>query len=372
MRQAAALRGGSMDIKKYKCPNCGKTVKIDSSAQNMKCPHCDAELEINALADYQKEVESQAKDRFDWKTESGGTWEEIDLGDLSAGSCPSCGAEFIGDKNAIAMLCPCCGSAQIAQKRVPKMLKPDYCVPFKLEKKSAVEALKQFCDGKRLLPDSFKKEDRVENIQGMYTPFWLFDAKAQARVRYKAAKVNSYSDESYDYTKTDYYSVVRDGSLNFEKFPVDGSDKVDEAYMDAVEPFDYAQMPNFQSEYLAGYSAQKYNVDVEAGKKEANERIRNSIEKEFAASVTGYSTVEVESSAVNIESGKVSYALLPVWILNTKYKDENYPFVMNAQTGKFTGKLPVDKGKAMIFRLMFTAIFGVVFTAVIQLLRVFL
>jgi len=222
------------------------------------------------------------------------------------------------------------------------------------------------------LPDFFKKENRVENIQGMYTPFWLFDAKAQASVRYKAGKVNSYSDESYDYTKTECYSVVRDGSLNFEKLPVNGSEKMDSVCMDAIEPFDYTQITNFQSEYLSGYPAKKYDVDVETGKKRGNERIKNSVEKEFTGSITGYSTVDVVSSAVNIEGGKVSYALLPVWILNTKYNDENYQFIMNAQTGKFVGKLPVDKGKAMKFRLMFTVIFGVLFTAVIQLLRVFL
>jgi DNA-directed RNA polymerase subunit RPC12/RpoP len=361
-----------MDIKEYKCPNCGGTVKFDNADQNMKCPYCEAEFEITALADYQKEVESQARDHFDWKTGSGETWEEGNLGDLGTGSCPSCGTKLIGDKNTIAMVCPCCGNAQIVQKRVHGMLKPEYCIPFKLEKKAAVEALKQFCDGKRLLPDFFKKENRIENIQGMYVPFWLFDAKAQARIRYKAAKEKSYSDESYDYTKTDYYSVVRDGSLNFEKVPVDGSEKLDKAFMDAIEPFDYAQMNNFQTEYLAGYSAERYDVDVEASKKRASERIKNSIEKEFAGFITGYSAVDVESSAVNIEGGKVSYVLLPLWILNTKYNNENYQFIMNAQTGRFVGKLPVDKGKAMKYRLIFTAIFGTVFTVVIQLLRMFL
>jgi predicted RNA-binding Zn-ribbon protein involved in translation (DUF1610 family) len=361
-----------MEIKEYKCPSCGGTVKFDSESQNMKCPYCEAEFEITALAEYQKEVELQAKDHFDWKAGSAETWEEGNLGDLSTGSCPSCGAELIGDKNTIATVCPCCGNAQVVQKRVDGILKPDYCIPFKLEKKSAVEALKQFCDGKRLLPDFFKKENCIENIQGMYAPFWLFDAKAHARIRYKAAKQTSYSDDDYDYTKTDYYSVVRDGSLNFEKVSVDGSEKMDNTYMDAIEPFDYTQMNGFQSEYLAGYSAEKYDVDVETSKERANARIKNSIEKEFAASITGYSAVDVESSAVNIESGKVSYALLPVWILNTKFNDENYQFIMNAQTGKFVGKLPVDKGKATKYRLMFTAIFGTVFTVIIQLLSVFL
>jgi len=361
-----------MDIKEYKCPNCGGTVKFDSTTQNMKCPYCDAEFEIKALVDYQKEVESQAVDRFNWKAGSQETWKEGDLVDLSTGSCPSCGAELIGDKNTIAMVCPCCGNAQIVQKRIQGMLKPEYCIPFKLEKKSAIEALKQFCERKRLLPNFFKKENRVENIQGMYAPFWLFDAKALARIRYKATKVRVWSDASYNYTKTDFYSVIRDGSLNFEKIPVDGSEKMDDAYMDAIEPFDYAKIKGFQSEYMAGFSAEKYDVDVEASKERANARIKNSVETEFARSISGYSSVVAESSTVNIESGKVSYALFPVWILNTKYNKENYQFIMNGQTGRFVGRLPVDKGKAARFTLMLTAIIGAAFTAVIQLLSVFL
>jgi DNA-directed RNA polymerase subunit RPC12/RpoP len=361
-----------MNIKEFKCPNCGGTVKFDSTTQNIKCPHCGAEFETKALYEYQKELESKGGDHFNWKADSEEKWEENTLGDLCFGSCPFCGAELIGDKKTIGMICPCCGNAQIEQKQAGGMLKPEYCIPFKLEKKSAVEVLKQFCDGKRLLPDFFKKENCIENIQGMYVPFWLFDAKTRAHIRYKAAKETSYSDDDYDYTKTDYYFVVREGNLNFKKVLVDGSEKMNDIYMDAIQPFDYAQVKKYQSEYLTGYSAGKYDVDVEAGREKANTQIKNSIEREFANSVTGYSRVEMESSAVNIDSGKIGYALLPVWILNTKYKDKNYQIIMNAQTGKFAGKLPVDKGKAVKYRLMFTAVFGMIFTVAIQLLRMFL
>jgi DNA-directed RNA polymerase subunit RPC12/RpoP len=361
-----------MDIKEYKCPNCGRTVEFEGKTQNMKCPHCEAEFEIKALSDYQKEVESQGGDHFNWKTGSEETWEKDTLGDLAAGSCPSCGAEFVGDKNTIVMVCPCCGNARIVQKQIDGILKPEYCIPFKLEKNSALDVFRQFCEGKRLLPDFFKKENRIESIQGVYVPFWLFDAKARARIRYKAVKQTSHSDDDYDYTKTDYYFVVRDGNVSYKKMPVEGSEKMNDVYMDAIEPFDYAQIKKYQNEYLAGYSAEKYDVDAEAGRERAKKQIRNSIEKEFANSVTGYSRVEIESSAVNIESGKVSYTLFPVWILNTKYDGENYQLIMNGQTGKLVGKLPVDKGKVMKFALMFTAIFGTVITVLIQMLRIFL
>jgi len=362
-----------MEIKEYKCPNCGGTVKFDSSTQKMKCPFCDAEFETAALEEYQKELAVSAKDNFDWKTESDvKAWENSELNDLAAGACPSCGAELMGDKNTIAMVCPCCGNAQIVSRRLTGVLKPNYVIPFKLEKKTAIETLKNFYRKKRLLPDFFKEENQIRSIQEVYVPFWLFDAKAQAHIRYKTTRVTGWSDSNYNYTRTSFYSVIRDGKIGFDKVPVDGSEKMDDAYMDAIEPFDYSEIKNFESAFLAGYLAEKYDVDAEKSRERAGRRIKNTIEAEFARSVVGYSSIRQESSQVYIENGNVHYALFPVWILNTKYKKENYQFMMNGQSGLLVGKLPSDPAKVWKYRLLFTGIFGAAFTAIIQILRILL
>jgi len=257
-------------------------------------------------------------------------------------------------------------------RRLTGLLKPEYIIPFKLEKKVAVEALKNFYKGKRLLPDSFKDENRINNIQGVYLPFWLFDANAQGHVRYKATKVKRWSDSSYDYTKIDHYSIVRDGSLQFEKVPVDGSEKMDDSYMDAIEPFDYTQLKDFQTAFLSGYLSEKYDVDAEKSKERAVKRIKTTLETEFAKSVVGYASVRTESSTIGVENGKVSYSLFPVWVLNTKYNKENYLFLMNGQSGRLVGRLPADPGKSWKYRLMIAGIIGAVSTLVIQALRIFL
>ncbi|MDR0322827.1 MAG: hypothetical protein LBI12_00090 [Treponema sp.] len=362
-----------MDIKEYKCPNCAGAVKFDSSSQNMKCPYCDTEFEIAALEEYQKEIASAAKDNFGWdESKAGKNWETSELDNLTPGACPSCGAELLGDKNTAAMVCPNCGNSQIVIKRLEGLLKPDYVIPFKLEKKTAVEALKGFYRGKKLLPDFFKEENRVNCIQGVYLPYWLFDAKADAHIRYRAAKVRMWSDSNFNYTKTDHYSVVRDGSLSFEKIPVDGSEKMDDNYMDAIEPFDYNHLRDFQTAFLSGYMAEKYDVDAAKCKERAGRRIKATVETEFSKTVTGYSSLRPESSSVNIKDGKVSYSFFPVWVLNTKYKNENYMFLMNGQTGLLAGRLPVDSGKVKKYLAIFTVITGTALTLIIQALRIFL
>ena len=361
-----------MDIKEYKCPNCGGAVQFSSSTQKMKCPYCDAEFELAALEEYQKSVSASESDKFEWdKNSEPEEWGAEELNELTQGSCPSCGAELLGDKNTAAMGCPNCGNTQIVLKRLAGMLKPEFIIPFKLEKKSAIEALKNFYKGKRLLPNSFKDENRVNSIQGVYFPFWLFDAKAQGHIRYKATKIKTWSDSNYNYTKTDFYSVIRDGSMAFEKIPVDGSEKMDDSFMDAIEPFDYSGLKDFQTAFLSGYLAEKYDVDAEKSQERAGKRIKATVETEFKNSVTGYSTVTTESSAVDVDGGKVSYSLFPTWVLNTIYNKINYMFLTNGQTGRLVGRLPADPKKSWLYRLMFTGIFGVIFNGIVQLLRLY-
>jgi predicted RNA-binding Zn-ribbon protein involved in translation (DUF1610 family) len=328
---------------------------------------------MEALADYQKALEAPEQDRMELDTgKAAPAWDSDDLGDLSSGCCPSCGDELIGDKNTIATVCPCCGNTQIVRQRLQGLQRPEYVIPFHLEKKAAVENLKQFYNKKRLLPNFFREENRVNSMQALYVPFWLFDAKAQGSASYKATKARAWSDSNYNYTKTDHYSVIREGTLAFEKIPVDGSEKMDDACMDAIEPFDYSTMKKFQSAYLSGFIAERYDVGVDASKERAIKRIKNSVESQFANSVKGYTTVSRERSSVNVQDGKVSYALFPVWVLNTRYKNKNYQFMMNGQSGRLVGKLPVDKGKAAGYSLLFTFGIGAVFTLIIQLLRMFM
>jgi len=361
-----------MEIKEYKCPNCGGAVKFDSSSQNMKCPYCDAEFEIAMLEEYQKDLACEKDDQSDWgNAVAAVAWDESEVDCLSTGSCPSCGAELIGDQNTIATVCPCCGNSQIVSRRITGGLKPNYVIPFHLDKDAAINALKKFYKGKRLLPDKFNHESNINSIQGVYVPFWLYDAGVKAHIRYKATKTRTWSDPNYIYVKTDYYSVVRDGNMGFEKVPVDGSEKMNDEFMDAIEPFDYAKIKDFQTAFLSGYLAEKYDMDADQCKDRAGKRMKASIETEFKSSVTGYTSVTVERSNVDIQGNKINYSLFPVWILNTKFNNENFQFIMNGESGRLVGKLPVDRKKAWKYRFIFTGIFGAVFSIIAALIYFF-
>ena len=223
-------------------------------------------------------------------------------------------------------------------------LKPDLVIPFKVDKKGAIAALNHHYKGKRLLPKVFKDQNHIEEVKGLYVPVWLFDTDVEADVEYMATKIRTWSDSDYDYTETRHYAVIRSGGVGFDNVPVDGSTKMDDALMESIEPFHIHDAVPFQAAYLPGFMADKYDVDVDASIGRANERIKHSTEQAFRSTVTGYNSVDVHGSSINLENGRSKYALYPVWILNTKWHDQKFTFAINGQTGKIAGDLPMDKG----------------------------
>ena len=145
--------------------------------------------------------------------------------------------------------------------------------------------------------------------------------------------------------------------MQFEKIPADGSKKMDDAYMESIEPFNYAELVPFQTGYLTGYLADKYDVTAEECAARADRRVENSAIEVLENSVTGYTTSSLENSAVIKEGGKVIYAMVPVWILTTRYNEVPYTFMMNGQTGKVVGSLPYDKTKAFLYPAVCSLIF---------------
>lgn len=97
----------------------------------------------------------------------------------------------------------------------------------------------------------------------MYVPFWLFDTDADAQVRYRATQSRHWIDDKYGYTDTSHYLLRRGCSIGFEHVPVDGSSKMANDLMESIEPYDFADAVDFSTAYLAGYFADKYDVDAE-------------------------------------------------------------------------------------------------------------
>ncbi len=159
--------------------------------------------------------------------------------------CNPCGGEIIGDENLGATTCPYCGNNVVIKGQFAGTLRPDLVIPFQLDKEAAIVAYKKHIQGKKLLPKVFKSQNHIDEIKGIYVPFWMFQADADANMRYKATKVRIWSDSRFNYRETSCYSVVRGGKLSFENVPVDGSSKMEEELMEFIEPFDMKKAVDF-------------------------------------------------------------------------------------------------------------------------------
>ncbi|MBQ2816919.1 MAG: hypothetical protein IJF16_03220 [Clostridia bacterium] len=340
-------------ITNYQCPACTGPLNFSPETGKLTCEYCGSIYELSEIEELYKEKDEAAANAKQQADSSENEWDtsqfNYDWGSDAEGmkvyNCPSCTAELICDESTAATSCPYCGNPTIVPGQFTGTLKPDFVIPFKYDKDAAIAALKKHYSGRRFLPNSFTDQNHIEKIQGVYVPFWLFDGEAEGDITYDATKTRSYKQGNYRITETLHFDVLRSGNIAFEKIPVDASTKMPDAHMDSIEPYDYKELKPFSTAYLPGFLADKFDVSVEDSIKRADERCLETIESALSGTVSEYETAMSKAKDLRLKRGKVHYALMPVWLLNTKWNGQDFLFAMNGQTGKLVGDLPVDKGK---------------------------
>jgi len=362
----------SNQITNYQCPSCTGPLHFVGESGMLECDYCSSKFTIEEIDKEYQDKNKTAADNFDEipvikvnETD----WDESGLNQkwgsesvkMKAYSCPSCAAELICDEHTAATRCPYCGNPTVVPGQFKNEMRPDYVIPFKLSQEDAVSALKNYYRGKKFLPKEFSSENNIKEIQGVYVPFWMFNGIAHVNMTFEGTQSSSYRRGSYQVTDTDHYHIHRVGTVPFSNIPVDASKRIPDTHMDAIEPFDYSELKPFSMSYLPGYLAEKYSVSLNDSKLRADQRASSTAAEVIKDDVKGYETCMETQRHIHLERGKVNYALLPVYLLSTKYKNQDYLFAMNGQTGKLIGNLPVDRGK---YWMMFTGIFVAV-TAVV-------
>jgi DNA-directed RNA polymerase subunit RPC12/RpoP len=342
-------------VTNYQCLNCSGPLHFDNKIQKLKCDHCETEYDVDVIEQVYKDKEEEAaaaKTDPNWDATlsgAGSAWSDEEASHMKAYSCPSCSAQIICDDTTAATSCPYCDNPTIVPGQFADNLRPDYVIPFKLDKNAAVEALKKYYQKKKFLPKSFADSNHIEEIKGVYVPFWLFDGEADATMRFRGTNIQVFVRGDVEITTTEHYRVVREGHVKFEKVPADGSSKMPDAHMDSIEPFRYEDLKDFSTAYLPGFLADKYDLDAKACVDRANGRIKTSATSAIMSTISGYTSLTPEYQNIQLAHGDVHYALLPVWMLSTKWKNQNFLFAMNGQTGRLIGDLPVDWGKFFLW-----------------------
>ncbi len=353
------------DAHSYKCPSCGAPLAYSAEGGKLHCSSCDNDYDIEAL----ECAERENKESFDWG-EYKKTLSSEKLQNTVIYSCKSCGANIEADANTAATHCPYCDNEVVIEDRVEGGLKPNAIIPFKIDKKQLPELIKGFFKGKPLLPSHFLDMHKIDGLQGVYVPFWLFDAELDGSVVLNGEIVRHYSKGQYNYTETAHYMLEREGSMDFSKVPADGSVRMDNDLMDSIEPFDYSELVDFNSAYLSGFIADRFDSDTDAELPRVTKRMMTSAVDAFEETAGEYSGVSLRSNGMDVVSASVKYVLMPVYLLNCHYKGKLYRFAVNGQTGKVVGELPISKLKGWLYFLAsFVGGFAAAFLVALFLLQ---
>ena len=183
-----------MQASDYKCPSCSAPLTFNPESGSWKCEYC--------FRDYKLEDLEKNEEKFNDLDSK----ETIDVDEYT---CSSCGAKIVTDENTTATFCVYCGNTSIIKNRLTGMLKPSFVIPFKTTKEQAINSFLKFKKGKPFAPKEFGKKEQIEKLTGVYIPFWLYDADAEGEISGTAAKVRTWREGNYRYTKTDFYKLYR-------------------------------------------------------------------------------------------------------------------------------------------------------------------
>lgn len=350
-----------MAIVSYKCPNCGGELGFDPESQKLKCDYClstfsNEDIEsLTAQHTYntpgQEIIEDDSSNYY--QAPSGNAW---------LYTCPSCGAQIITDESTSSTNCCYCHTPVTFTKQLVDEFKPSKVIPFKKSKQQALDTFLNWCSRKKFLPDDFTSPRQLENIAGLYIPYWLIDCDTKGYMYGTGKRIKSWRSGDYHYTQTDIYSISRGATMSFTYLPHDASTKADDKVMESIAPFNYEELEDFSYSYLSGFISEKYDVPKEDIYPLIKARVESAVERELSASITGYSSTSMAGKNIQIDRTRFHYTLMPIWMLTYIYEGKTYMFAMNGQTGRTYGALPVCKKK---LNILFLTVFLISFVIIL-------
>ena len=196
-------------------------------------------------------------------------------------------------------------------------------------------------------------------MSGVYVPFWLASCLADTNMSGIGQVVKSWRDGKYQVTETTEYTVSRQAKIPFERVPADGAAKIEDALMDAIEPFPMQEMRPFSMQYLSGFLAEKYDMDWEKIVPRIQSRVQTASEQVINETLTQYTSIKNKQVHVNMTNLQHDYILLPVWFMSYQHGGKTYHFAMNGQTKKLSGTPPLSWAKLLTFCAALMVVIGV-------------
>lgn len=313
-----------------KCPHCGSSLTFDPDSQMLKCDVCGSKFNEDEIQ--KKTINFKEQETFD--------------AEMKDYHCPTCGAEILADEQTTTEFCAYCGSPVVMRGRVNGVLKPNLIIPFAINKEKAKQILKDYLKNYLYVPKSFYEEANLEKVTGIYYPFWEADVDTNSHMMAEGKKIRTWTTGDRKYTETSYYNIHRSGKIHFEDISVNALKSADKKLIESVLPYPIESHKDFKMEYLTGFYSKKNDLSYEDVSSEMSNKISEYSNTVLMGTVSGYNGgVSIKNSSASLLTEHHDYTLLPVWILNYKYKGKDYTFAVNGVSGKTFGEIPLSKPK---------------------------
>ncbi|HCI0983807.1 TPA: TFIIB-type zinc ribbon-containing protein [Enterococcus faecium] len=371
-----------MDVLTHKCPNCGGPLTFDPKDQKFHCEYClniYTEEEVSQYEQKQKEArmageeskeEPSPTEDFTFTAqeqladmneaerkavdEAGGF---SDTADESADNtaaidlflCPNCGAEIVTDATTAATYCYYCHNPVVLSGRLSGEFLPNKVLPFAVKKEEAINRFLAWTKKKWFVPKAFFNKDQIDKLTGVYFPYWATDAEVDGAMQANGTVIRIWRIGDIEYTETKQFAVSRAGKLSFKELVKNALSKnTQQKMVEGVQPFPLDKAIDFKSQYLAGFQAEKRDIEYEAIKSQIQSELKDYSEKLLKDTANGYTTLTGVRTSASITNEVNNYVLLPVWLVTYRSNDSSkkvYYYAMNGQTGKVSGVLPISQKK---------------------------
>ena len=336
---------------RFPCPNCGADYRFAPAEGKLICDHCGHEEPVEGVSAHVPAIRE-----LDFRAAIEARLPEAETEETRTTKCPNCGAMVEFDADLHATECPFCATPVVTDTGVHRHIKPRGVLPFGIDEPKARQAMTDWLGRLWFAPNGLQEYARKgRKMQGIYVPYWTYDADTRSAYRGERGTI-------YYVTET----VIRDGKPQqvqvqkirwtpasgrvkrfFDDVLVLASRSLPKRYTDALEPWDLSSLEPYRPEFLAGFRAEGYQVELAEGFEEARAYMDRIIERDVKFDIGG-DAQRVHGIDTAISDVTFKHILLPVWLAAYKYRGKTYRFVVNGRTGRVQGERPWSAWKIAV------------------------
>jgi len=352
---------------RFPCPGCGGDLAFDPKNNCLTCPYCGRN---EPLPKSTERIEERSFDEF---LKVGAD----QLGTVAVNavevSCTSCGATVTFAPPEVAGECPFCGTTIVAQpKSANPMVAPEAVLPFGIPQAQAVQSIKTWISSRWFAPNALKRLAYQHPISGIYIPFWTYDTNTESTY---TGERGTYYYVTENYTETDsqgntvtktrqvqhtaWSPVSGEVSRAFDDILIPATKSVSRPRLTALEPWDLSALNPYDPAFIAGYKAQRYQVELGEGFEEAKGVMASVITSDVRQDIGG-NEQRVHSIGTSYYDVTFKHILLPVYLGAYSFNQKIYQVMINARTGEIQGDRPYSIWKILLFILFWLIVIGII------------